>query len=173
MESQEWSENSPKEGKKKGKYQKVWDSSKCRKIWDGFTTFLTIALVAMAIYCVFGVNSQNKTGKLFFPLGYRPVVILSGSMEETLETGGVVLVKQTKNVEQNDIIFFIAEDGSPVIHRYIDNDEEGNIITKGDSNPKEDLEPVTTEQLQGKVVLVMNWLSGPLNFSSWLINKLL
>lgn len=142
-----------------------------KKAWDIFTTFLTLALVAMAIYCGLGVLNQNKTGELFFPFGYRPVVILSGSMEEALETGSVVVVKQTKDVEEEDIIFFIAKDGTPVIHRYVDTDENGNMITKGDNNPKEDLEPVASEQLQGKIVVVMNWLSGPMNWVSSLMNK--
>lgn len=152
--------NEPKEEKVSG----------LKKAWDIFTTILTLALVATALYVGINVVNQSKTGELFFPFGYRPVVILSGSMEETLETGGVVVVKQTKEVEENDIIFFIAEDGTPVIHRYVDTNEDGNIITKGDNNPKEDLEPVTTEQVQGKIVMIMNWMSGPMNWGAAVSN---
>lgn len=147
-------------------------SSKISKAWDIFTTLLTIALVAVAIYCCIGVNKQNKTGELFFPFGYRPVVILSGSMEPALRTGGVVVVKQTKDVEEKDIIFFIAEERTPVIHRYIDTDEDGRMITKGDNNPKEDLEHITSEQVQGKIVMIMNWMSGPMDFASRIVRML-
>lgn len=152
--------NEPKEEKMSG----------VKKAWDIFTTILTLALVVIAIYFGLSVMNQNKTGELFFPFGYRPVVILSGSMEEALETGGVVIVKQTKEVEVNDIIFFIAEDGTLVIHRYIDTDSNGNMITKGDNNPKEDLEPVTIERLQGKVVAKANWMSGPMNLGASIAN---
>ena len=69
-------------------------------------------------------------------------------------TGSTVIVKKTKDVEENDIIFFITQDGTPVIHRYIDTDENGQLITKGDANPKEDLEPVSLQQVQGKVVYI-------------------
>lgn len=146
--------------------------SKRNTLWDNFTTLLTIGLVLMAIYCSVMIANQKKTGELFFPFGYRPIVILSGSMEETLKTGAIVIVKQTKEVSEDDIIFFVTEEGSPVIHRYIDTDENGNMITKGDNNPKEDLEHITPKRLQGKVVVTMNWMAGPMNFFARLSNKL-
>lgn len=133
--------------------------SALKKAWGIFTTLITIMLVVVAIYCVVGVANQANTGELFFPFGYRPVKILTGSMEDTLQTGAIVVVEQTDEVEEEDIVFFISKDGAPVIHRYVDTDENGNMITKGDANPKEDFEPVTAEQLLGKVVVVMNWLS--------------
>lgn len=133
--------------------------SKWEKFKARLDTIICIMLVALAAYCVCGYIGQTKTGELFYPFGYRAVKILSGSMEDALETGAVVIVKQTKDVEQNDIIFFITEEGSPVIHRYISNTPSGDIITKGDANPKEDLAPVTTDQLQGEVVFIMNWFS--------------
>ena len=115
---------------------------------------ITAILVVLALYCACGMLYQKYTGNLFFPFGYRPVVILSGSMEEELQTGCTVLVKQTKEFEENDIIFFITKDGTPGIHRYIAKNEKGQFITKGDANPKEDLEPVDLEQIQGKVIYV-------------------
>jgi len=69
-------------------------------------------------------------------------------------TGSTVIVKKTKDVEENDILFFITKDGTPVIHRYIATNENGQIITKGDANPKEDLEPVDLNQVQGKVAYI-------------------
>jgi len=119
-----------------------------------FGNCMTAFLVIIAIYCSCGMLYQKHTGTLFFPFGYRPVVILSGSMESELMTGSTVIVKKTKDVEENDIIFFITQDGTPVIHRYIDTDENGQLITKGDANPKEDLEPVSLQQVQGKVVYI-------------------
>ena len=130
-----------------------------KKAWDKFTTVLTILLVLFAIYCVLGVANQAKTGELFFPFGYRPVTILSGSMKEALKPGALVIVEETKDVEPGDIIFFIDEDGYPIIHRCVGINHNGDYVTKGDSNPKEDYEPVTPERLQGKVVVTMNWLS--------------
>lgn len=116
---------------------------------------ITALLIVTAIYCFCGMLHQKQTGNLFFPFGYRPVVILSGSMEEELMTGAIAIVKKTKDVKENDIIFFITKEGTPVIHRYIATAENGKLITKGDANPKEDLEPVSLEQVQGKVLFAL------------------
>lgn len=116
---------------------------------------VTALLVVIAIYCSCGMLYQKYSGNLFFPFGYRPVVILSGSMENELMTGSTVIVKKTTDVEENDIIFFITKEGTPVIHRYIATTDNGELITKGDANPKEDLEPVSLEQVQGKVVHIL------------------
>lgn len=125
-----------------------------KQLFNILGTFVTVTLAGIAIYCFLGMISQNHTGRLFFPFGYRPVVILSGSMEEELMTGSVAIVRKTKDVEENDIIFFFSENGTPVIHRYIATAEDGSFITKGDANPREDLETVSLEQVQGKVVYV-------------------
>ena len=113
---------------------------------------ITCTFVAIALYCLVGFYRQQQSGELFFPFGYRPVIILSGSMEDELETGSVVLVKNTKNIAVNDIIFFLSEDKIPVIHRCIRITKDGTFITKGDANPNEDLEPVMPNQVLGKVI---------------------
>lgn len=125
--------------------------------WLG--TLIMVVLILIFIYCLAGIQEQKSNGKLFFPFGYRPVVILSGSMEETIRTGAVVLVKQTKEIAPEDILFFITKDQIPVIHRCIHKNEDGSLITKGDANDEVDFEPVTSSQIQGKVVCVMNWLA--------------
>ena len=113
---------------------------------------ITVLFISVAIYCFLGICHQKQSGELFFPFGYRPVIILSGSMEEELKTGSMVLVKQTQEIAVNDIIFFLTEEGIPVIHRCIKMTENGSYITKGDANPKEDLEPVLPDQILGKVL---------------------
>ena len=117
---------------------------------------LSILLLSIALYCLLGMFHQHRTGTLFFPFGYRPVVILSGSMENELPTGSIVIVKKTKEVKENDILFFLSNNQTPVIHRYIATDENGNFITKGDANSLEDLEPVTIDQVFGKVIKVFD-----------------
>lgn len=123
---------------------------------DKAWTLITIILVGVAIYCVMGFMNQNKTGEPFYVFGYRAGRVLTGSMEDALPTGSVVLIKETKEVREDDIIFFIAEDGTYVVHRYIDTNEDGTLITKGDANKYADFDPVTLEQVQGKVVKVFD-----------------
>ena len=68
------------------------------KTFHLINNLLSILLFCIALYCLLGMFHQHRTGTLFFPFGYRPVVILSGSMEEELQTGSIVIVKKTKEV---------------------------------------------------------------------------
>lgn len=129
------------------------------KLQNYFSTGITMILVLLAVVSVIGVWHQKKNGELFYLFRHRPVIILSGSMEPELKTGTVTLVRKTKDIKQGDVIFFFTEEGTPVIHRFHATDENGNIITKGDANKKEDLKPVCLKNVEGKVVLHMNWLS--------------
>lgn len=122
-------------------------------------SFITICVVAVAFYCIMGAITQRKNGELFYFLGYKPVMILSGSMEPHLRTGSVVVVKKTDQIKEKDVIFFITEDDIPVIHRYIGEDKAGNIITKGDNNKSEDFEHIMPDRVEGKVILRMNFLA--------------
>ena len=128
------------------------------QITECFGWFITCTFLAIALYCLIGFYRQQQSGKLFFPFGYRPVVILSGSMEETLKTGSVVLVKETTNIDVNDIIFFLSEDKIPIIHRCMRITEDGYFITKGDANPTSDANPVAASQIVGKVVCAIPFL---------------
>lgn len=124
------------------------------RIFKISSSLLTALLVGIACYCLCGMLYQHQTGNLFFPFGYRPVMILSGSMEKELQTGSIVIVKQTKDVKENDIVFFLTKDQIPVIHRYIATNDQGELITKGDANPMEDTEPVSLDQVFGKVIKI-------------------
>lgn len=137
---------------------------KWTKAKETIDTVVCLVLVAVAIYFVGGFVHQHMTGDVFFPFGYRIVKILGGSMEDTLEAGALVIVEETKDIEKNDIVFFVNKDGSFVIHRYVDDAENGNYITRGDANSMDDWIPITEDQLQGKVVVVMNWMSGITSF---------
>lgn len=116
----------------------------------------TILVVVFFIYCLAGVMHERKTGRIFYVFGFRPVVILSDSMEPCLKTGSVVLVEKTKEIAVQDIIFFMTDKKIPVVHRYVGNDTRGNIITKGDANVKEDFEHIRKSQIEGKVVFPRN-----------------
>lgn len=116
---------------------------------------ITFVCVACALYSVYGIYQQNRTGDLFFFFGYRPVVIVSGSMEDTIETGAIVLTKQTTDIKEGDILFFKNNEEIPIVHRCVRID--GNqYYTKGDHNKSEDWEPVTKDNIYGKVIFRWN-----------------
>lgn len=97
---------------------------------------ITFICVACAVYSLCGFYHQQKTGELFFFLGYRPVVIVSGSMEETIQTGAIVLTKKTTDIQEGDIIFFKNGDNLPIVHRCV-RIEGDQYYTKGDKNKSE------------------------------------
>ena len=98
-----------------------------------------------ALCSVFGTVILLGVIAAFFPLtvprlmGYNIYEVVSGSMEpETVEAG--------------DIIAFV-QNGSVITHRVEENRYvEGEFVTKGDANSKEDMEPVKYGSLEGKVV---------------------
>ncbi|MDO5557364.1 MAG: signal peptidase I [Clostridia bacterium] len=91
-------------------------------------------------------------------LGYKPFIVLSGSMEPTIKVGDVVVVKKYddySNLKQGDVVAF-KEEKSVVTHRIVAiNDEDGqrHYTTKGDSNNIDDNFSVTPDKIEGKYVL--------------------
>lgn len=86
--------------------------------------------------------------------GYEVYEVVSGSMEPEIPVGSILYVEETEpeDVLPGDIIAF-TRDGSVVTHRVEENRYvEGEFITKGDANRKEDMLPVAYESLIGKAV---------------------
>lgn len=99
--------------------------------------------------------------------GFKPTVIVSGSMQPELDIGDIVLVKHAdvNNIEVDDVIKYRDRDGTSVIHRVIGiTQESGQPVfkTKGDDNDEPDREPVLAHQVQGRVagkIPKVGWIS--------------
>lgn len=110
--------------------------------------FGTLSIVALIL--IYNIIQISIFGKQYMNiLGYSVFQVQTGSMSKTLEIEDIIVVKLTKNVNENDIITFI-EDDSIITHRIIEITEQG-IITKGDANNTPD-EPITKNEVIGKVV---------------------
>jgi signal peptidase I len=71
--------------------------------------------------------------------GARPLVVLSGSMEPTLATGDVVVVKRVgpSDLRVGDVVTYRAAEGDLVTHRVRAVRRSGSgyeLVTKGDAN---------------------------------------
>lgn len=87
-------------------------------------------------------------------LGYETYNVVSGSMEPEIPIGSLIYVAPAEpaSVEEGEIIAFESGD-SVVTHRVVRNRQlEGEFITKGDANEKEDVNPVPYGGLIGRVV---------------------
>ena len=119
---------------------------------------IVIMIILFSILFISGViliNSYIKPDEIPSFFGWKPFIVLSGSMETQIMTGDVVVVKEidTKELKENDIVAFKDTDNIVITHRIIEiiKDENGNIEykTKGDNNNDEDNGYVKTEQIEG------------------------
>lgn len=120
-----------------------------------FLTIVTIIIV-IGIYYIYQIKIiKSDYANLF---GYTFFEVATGSMSPTIEIGDVVIVKLTKEVEENDIIVY-KENKSIITHRLIEKDEQ-QLITRGDANNSED-KPITENMVLGEVIKIVphlgNW----------------
>lgn len=97
--------------------------------------------------------------------GYQIYNVISGSMEPAIPVGSLVYVKQTapSEIQKKDVIAFrsASEEEAIITHRVVSNNSvAGELITKGDANAKEDMEPVHYSNVLGKVTLSVPVLGG-------------
>lgn len=88
--------------------------------------------------------------------GYDTYVVVSGSMEPTIPVGSLVFSKETdpSQLAMGDVIVFmsVTREDTPITHRVVSNDTTKSVIvTKGDANEREDVNPVPYDNVIGKV----------------------
>lgn len=83
---------------------------------------------------------------------YKPLIVLSGSMEPTYDVGSIIYYKHVdeSKLKIDDVITFESFDGELVTHR-IYSMEDNYYITKGDANEIPDPGRVSYENIKGKV----------------------
>ncbi len=84
--------------------------------------------------------------------GITPYVVLSGSMEPTIETGSLCFINrhsEFQSIKKKDIIAYRLKEGTLVTHRVVDITDEG-IVTKGDKNKDVDATIITSDNYMGE-----------------------
>lgn len=115
---------------------------------------LTIILLIILVLVIYGkcvVTFSDNTFPNYF--GYTLFEVASGSMKPTLAVNDVIIVKiENDNLKKKDIIAYLT-DNSIITHRIVFIDD--NVITtKGDNNNTID-EPITKNQVVGRVVKII------------------
>ena len=124
------------------------------------------------------VKSYTNPDKYPSFLGYNLMIVLSPSMEETINPGDLILVKNAEPAEvqgesaagsrDGDIISFFdpeSEKQSVLTHRCVKVNSDGTFTTKGDNNISEDLTPCPPDNLIGKYI---TRIPGAGNIAMWL-----
>jgi len=114
---------------------------------------------------------------LFPTIGnYKIKIVISGSMEPTIHTGSIVVVKPEKKYLPGEIITFgkDAKKDIPVTHRIVEmRAQEGKYVyrTKGDANSTEDMKEISENIIIGKVLFsvpllgfIFDFVKKPIGF---------
>jgi len=93
-------------------------------------------------------------------LGYRPGVIISGSMKPTLNPGDMIIseVVEPEDIKVGDVITYRVENTIPNTHRVVGLvEKDGQIMfeTKGDAVDNKDGGEVSPDRLVGRMVYVI------------------
>lgn len=113
-----------------------------------------IFIPVIIINLILIISSYINPDEIPEVLGIKPAVVLSGSMEPTIQVGDLIFIHDadTGDLKEGDVICFLSS-GKAVTHRIAEvaTGEDGSpqYITQGDANNEKDQKAVTTDQIQG------------------------
>lgn len=114
---------------------------------------LIVLLPVLFVNSVIIIDSFVHPDEIPSFFGWKPFIVLSGSMETEIFAGDLAVVKEVdpEIIKENDIIAF-KHGGIVTTHRVVRITEEDGVtkyITKGDNNNVEDSGFVLQEQVEG------------------------
>jgi signal peptidase len=135
--------------------------------------YICLAFLGLVVILLF-VSVLPITGN------FKIKMVLSGSMEPTIKTGSLVVVKPADNYKIGDIITFQRKtDKELITHRIEDIKTEGGqtmYVTKGDSNNSADKKEVAESDVAGKVLFsipylgyIVSFVQKPIGFALFII----
>lgn len=138
---------------------KIEKQRKIKKILKCILYPIAIFIVICAIDIIYQKTAKKEKNINIF--GFRPYIILSGSMEPNFKVGDIVVSKKVneEKVEIGDIITFEDESGATITHRIVDiiiKDGKKLYQTKGDNNNTKDIGLVPIENIIGKYTFKIN-----------------
>ena len=123
-------------------------------------------LLLVVLGLALGVNAYLSNARavvgnqLPMPFGVGAAVVMSGSMEPTLSTGDLILVRRADEAKVGDIVVYEAENHL-IVHRIIEMSDD-SITTQGDANNVPD-EPIGADRIKGIVVFHVPYVGRLLN----------
>lgn len=136
--------------------------------WAGNLFFVFLIIISISsLYLI--AQSRIHPHQIPAILGYKAMIVLSGSMQPLLESGDLIIVKEADmaNVNENDVITYRNTTGTFVTHRIVNKmvkDGDSFFITKGDANNIEDQEIVTHNQVEGRLLFSIPKAGYVVNF---------
>lgn len=113
------------------------------------TVFLIVVSAVLGLN-IYNWNAKSLTGNVLpMPFGYGAAVVLSGSMEPTIMTNELIVVKAQKDYEVGDVVVY-QTGRILVVHRIVGLEGE-SVTTRGDANNTDDA-PIEQAHIKGKVI---------------------
>lgn len=132
---------------------------------------LILSLVFIAIVGM-SIVQAKRTGEQVFILGYRPIYVMTGSMEPYMMTDSICMTKKVDSHDElqvGDVVTFsvyseAANRKLMITHRIIDIADDGTIQTKGDNNNAPDDFQIHINDIYSKVVGVWNGFASIVHY---------
>ena len=128
-----------------------------KKVSKYLVKSLTIAFFLLAFYILIFGSIARKNNQLLSIFGYSyssvPTNSMSGDNSDSFDAGSFIISKKVKfeNIKVGDIIIF-QDKNILVVHRVVDINDDGSLVTKGDNNDSIDANFVTKNNYQAKVI---------------------
>lgn len=120
----------------------------------GFAVACVILIPVLLLNLYIMLQARMNQDKVPSVFGYKPFIVLSGSMEAEIRQGDLIITKivDPETVGVDDVIAFRDAEGTVTTHRIIDSIEKDGItyfITKGDNNSSQDQNLVELGDIEG------------------------
>lgn len=126
----------------------------------------------MIVIAIMSVTSVLVLSKFDTPLGIRAFSVLSGSMEPTIPTGSLVIVRDTGSYEVGDVLTVLPSgpNQKTITHRVdsIQTNEESGVTgywLKGDANENVDREIISEGRVVGEVTFHVPYVGRLIGFA--------
>ena len=122
---------------------------------------IAVLIILAAIFMWVFIQTKVNPNKIPSIFGYKPFIVLSGSMESQLYRGDLAIVKNVdvNTLKENDIVAFRDHDNYVVTHRII-GVVNGEFVTKGDNNASADSDTVNKNDIEGLYVYKISGLGN-------------
>lgn len=140
-----------------------------QKISNWLTILICIILIPFLIINL-SIILQAKNNEDVVPsvFGYKPFIVLSGSMETEIFRGDLIIVKniEPETLKIDDVIAFRDAENTVTTHRIIDiveKDDNKYFVTKGDNNSSQDQNLVELSDVEGLYITKITGLGNVFN----------
>lgn len=139
-----------------------------RKIY--YTIFLLLIMPILIINVILIIKTNLNKNQIADVMGYKPFIVLSGSMEKIINIGDLAITKNidSKKIKIGDVIAF-RKDNIVILHRVKEIHNDRDLLkfkTKGDNNNVADDFFVDSNLIEGVLYTKIPYLGSVLLFLS-------